>query len=152
MVWRPYKPNKFVLPVGTLNKEHMLTLLTMVLSEQGNPISVSDGTGSRPLHIACHDRDAEFDMFKLLVDRDPSSLQHRDNEGNLPIHKLCASNPTLDKVEYLHSKYEASVAMKNHQGCSPFMLASFSSASLDVLWYLMRANPDVAIARLRRST
>ena len=148
VAWECYD---YVLPVGKLSTEHMSTLLTMFLSEQDNAISVSDGTGSRPLHIACQDRDTEFDIFELLVDRDPSSLQHRDNEGNLPIHKLCASNPTLDKVEYLHSKYEASVAMKNHQGCSPFMLASFSSASLDVLWYLMKANPDVAVARLRRS-
>ena len=34
--------------------------------------------------------------------------------GTTKIHKLCASNPMLYKVEYLHSKYEASVAMKNH--------------------------------------
>ena len=144
-VWRPYK---FVLPVGTLRKEHMSTLLTIIVSEEDNAISVSDGTGSRPLHIACHDRDAEFDMFKWLVDRDPSSLQQRDNEGNLPIHTLCASNPTLYKIEYLHHKYEASISMTNHQGCSLFMLASLSTASLDVLWYLMRANPAVAVASL----
>ena len=146
VVWRPYE---FVLPVGALTQENMATLLTMIVSEEDNAISVSDGTGSRPLHIACHDRDAEFDMFKWLVDRDPSSLQQRDNEGNLPIHTLCASNPTLYKVEYLHSKYEASISMTNHQGCSLFMLASLSTASLDVLWYLMRANPAVAVASLR---
>ena len=146
VVWSLYQ---FILPVGTLNKEHMSTLLTMIVSEQDNPISVSDGTGSRPLHIACNDRDTESDMFTLLVDLDQSSLQHRDNDGNLPIHKLCASNPTLYKVEYLHSKYEASISMTNHQGCSLFMLASLSTTSLDVLWYLMRANPAVAVASLR---
>ena len=64
----------------------------MFLSEQDNAISVCDGTGSRPLQIACHDRETEFDMFTLLVDRDPSSLHHRDNEDS---QALCVESDAV---------------------------------------------------------
>ena len=130
----------------------MLTILTLLVSVDPNLVSKVDGTGALPLHIVCHNRDAPIDVIQFLVEQDPATLRREDKQGNLPIHSLCASQPLLDTVKYLHSKHEPFITALNNHGHSPFMVASLESASIDVLWYLMVFNPDVALAHLCRSS
>ena len=55
----------------------------------------------------------------------------------------------MPKVKYLLNRYgEVSVAVLNPQGRSPFEEAVLVSASLDVLWYLMKVYPGIAVASL----
>ena len=146
-----YDNGRIVLPLGTLDVEHMSLLLTLFVAEREkvNPIATADQTGDFPLHIACRQTKIPIDVVRFLVEHDPTTVRQRDSQGNLPIHVLCASHPLLDAVQYLHSQYEASVTMTNQQGCSPFAVASLASASLDVLIFLMQANPGVALASFR---
>ena len=146
-----YDNGRIALSLGTLYVEHMLLLLTLFVAdhEKVNPIATADQTGDFPLHIACRQTKIPIDVVRFLVEHDPTTVRQRDSQGNLPIHVLCASHPLLDAVQYLHSQYEASVTMTNQQGCSPFAVASLASASLDVLIFLMQANPGVALASFR---
>ena len=139
---------KIHLPVGTLQVEQIVMLLTLFAP----PISTEDGTGALPLHIACRKSNTPIEVIQFLVDQDPTSVLHEDSLGDLPIHKLCASQPQLHTVQYLHGKHQASVRMTNHDGCVPFMVASLSLASLDVVWYLMVADPAAALASVRHAS
>ena len=139
------------LPIGNLNMDEMVDLLTLFVSEQSNPISIEDATGQIPLHAACQNSKMHTQVIQFLVDRNPNSVRHADHQGNLPIHTLCASRPSLNTVKYLLSKDEESVMATNHLGRSPLMVAAMFSASLDVLWYLMRTNPVVVILNFSHS-
>ena len=144
-----YENGKIHLPVGTLQVEQIVMLLTLFALL----ISTEDGTGALPLHIAClRSSNTPIEVIQFLVDQDPTSVLHEDSLGDLPIHKLCASQPQLHTVQYLHGKHQASVTMTNHDGCVPFMVASLSLASLDVVWYLMVADPVAALASVRHAS
>ena len=146
-----YDNGMIALPLGTLDVEYMLMLLNLFVAEREevNPIATADQTGDFPLHIACRQTKIPTDVVRFLVERDPRTVHQRDSQGNLPIHVLCASHPLLDTVQYLHSQHEASFTMTNPQGRSPFAVASVASASLDVLFFLIQANPVVALASFR---
>ena len=137
-----------VLPIGTVPLEHMLALLTLFVSDQSHLICTLDRRGDRPLHIACRNRYTPLAVIHFLVEQDPTTLRWPDRHGNLPIHTLCASQPLLSTVQYLYSRHEA--MMTNHPCKSPGLVAASTRASLDVIWYLMRANPSAALACLRR--
>ena len=146
-----------VLPVGTRSVKQMLALMlelvTLFVSVQANPIATVDEKGALPLHVACQNSNTPIEVIQFLVEQDPGTVRRRDNQGNLPIHSLCASQPPrLKTIMYLHSKHEGSVMLTNHQGRSPFMMAALASASLNVLWYLIQANPAAAVAMFRRSS
>ena len=147
-----YENGTMVLPVGTLRVEHMLTLLTLLVSTHSQLLSAVDETGALALHISCQNPKIPIQVIQFLVDQNPTSVHQKDNQGNLPMHTLCASHPQWDTVKYMHSKHPESVTATNRQGHSPFDVASLASASMDILWFLMDANPSCAIANLYRSS
>ena len=71
----------------------MLSVLTLFVSVHPNQISTADGTGALPVHIACRYGGTPIDVIQFLVEQDLTTLHYRDNQGNLPIHTLCASHP-----------------------------------------------------------
>lgn len=146
-----YENGEIVLPAGTLGMGPMLLLLILFVSVNSNIISTSDGEGALPLHIACQNSKIPIQIIRYLVEQDPSNVHRVDKQGNLPIHTLCASRSPLYTVKYLHRSHGSSIAVANRMGRSPFMVAALTSASLNVLWYLMTANTDIALASLRQS-
>jgi hypothetical protein len=79
------------------------------------------------------------------------TLTARNHKGALPLHNLVAStNPPLRTVQYLiHSFAGAVTAQTEDEGPYPFMVAACdtSSASLSVVYELVRANPDLVLPR-----
>ena len=150
-----YKKRKVTLPVGTLTIERMLefllVLLTLSASVGLNLIFRCDDTGALPLHTACQYPKSPIQLIAFLVEQDPSTLCRTDHAGNLPIHMLCATRPALRKVKFLLGCDEKSISAWNNQGCSPFEVAALASASVEVLWFLMKVDPVVALASLCRS-
>jgi ankyrin repeat protein len=143
-----YEKDTIVLSVGTLQMRHMLALLTLFVSEQTNAITTRNSAGSLPLHVACQNPKTPVAVIQFLVEQDPTTAHHTDHQGNLPIHTLCASQPPLDTVKYLQRvSHDASFTMLNSQGGTPLMEAAWTSASVDVLLYLMKANPSAAVDR-----
>jgi ankyrin repeat protein len=144
-----YENDTIVVPIGTLKVEHILSLVTMFVSEKSNPIATVDEMGALPIHTACRNSKVPIEVIQFLVEQGPATVCHEDNQGNLPIHTLCASQPALDTVKFLLSKGEAGITMTNHENSTPFVVAALSSASVDVLWYLIKVNPALAVASLR---
>jgi hypothetical protein len=73
------------------------------------------------------------------------TLAARNHNGALPLHNLLAStNPSLRTVQYLIQSFPGAVTVRTKEGHYPFMVAACeaSSASLSVVYELIRANPN----------
>ena len=140
------------MPVGTLAIEHMLAFLTLFESVQENLYFTIDDSGSLPLHIACQYPETPIQLIEFLVEQDPSTVRQTDHAGNLPIHILCSFQPSLHKVKFLLGFDAESISAMNNRGSTPLEAAALASASVEVLWYLMKANPAVALMSLRPSS
>jgi len=110
---------------------------------------VEDNFGACPIHVACT-ASAPLDVIQYLVERDgvAVTIRKRDNRGRLPLHLLLrkrrlVSAPKLETVQYLTNAYPQSLAARVPTGCLPIMLAARASASLDVIHYLLRQDPQV---------
>ena len=146
-----YRKGTVVLPIGTFSIPEMLEFLAVFVSKRPDLISTGDDTGALPLHIACQRPKTPIQLIEFLVEQDPSTVHQTDTTGNWPLHSLCASRPSLHKVKYLLDRDSKSGMALNNHAHSPFEVASLASASVEVLWYLMKVDPVVALASDWRS-
>ena len=127
------------------------------------------GTGSLPIHwlLSYGNTLPEYDSVRYLVEQQPGgvgTLAARNNRGALPLHAAVAcrvrsgsggsattsrssraGDPLvlLRTVQYLIQSFPGSVSTRTNDGEYPFLVAacSKSSASLNVVFELVRANP-----------
>jgi len=128
------------------------------LVEQDVPtLYYGDAFGRLPLHVASHAR-APASTIQYLVEKGGvGTLCARDCHGSMPLHSMVSrfstnstgSNdndksppPKLDALEYLIKLYPKSVTERNNTGQLPIMLACQSSAPEEVLYVLLKSNPD----------
>jgi ankyrin repeat protein len=114
-------------------------------------LRIADHTGSLPIHMLCCSGTTPTDYVSLryLVDQGGvGTLTARNRMGALPLHNLVASvNPTLRTVQDWIQSFLAAVTARMNDGRYPFMVAACetSSASLSVIYELVRANPNLII-------
>ena len=101
-----------------------------------------DSGGALPVHAACSAAGVTVDKIKLLVEKGGVvTLQLRDINCATPLHVLCASNPSVDAVEYLAKVRPESVQEMTKDGDLPVIVAWKSSASEAVIYALLRKYP-----------
>jgi ankyrin repeat protein len=109
----------------------------------GNPNSTSP-----PLRLAL-DRDmlgtnGVVDILEYLVDRDPTLLSARDEDGSLPLHLACRRGASFPIIQSLVNHDKASVKSVTPQGDLPLFLAcEMPQTSLNTLFLLMKLYPDL---------
>jgi len=103
-----------------------------------------DHSGALPIHHACQ-VSARLPIIRYLVQTGgDATVQRRDREGRLPLHAFVEghSNQSTQEVDYLVQKFPVSVTARTLSGDTPLTLAGSSTASLDVINYLVRHNPQ----------
>ena len=115
-------------------------------------LQIADYSGSLPIHsLFCRDHPTEYASVRFLVEHGgDGTLAARNHQGALPLHVLCGSkNPTLRIVQYLVQSFTGSVAAQTNSGQFPFMIAACesSTASLSVVYELVRKNPELVVPR-----
>ena len=172
-----FERNVIRLPIGSLQMDHMLTLLRSVVDQDTDCIHTRDGDGNMPIHIASCSR-VPVELLRFLAEQDVATLQiqgangalplhkaccfgisidkirllveaggvgtlsARDNDGNMPLHRLCRSQPPVQVVKYILDQAPETVQKRTGGGDLPVTLACKFSASLDVVFELVRAFPQ----------
>ena len=128
-------------------------VLALILELGADVLHMTDlSTGALPIHYVCGATPAvDYASVRYLVEHGGvGTLAARNRQGALPLHVLCGSkDPPLLAVQYLIHSYPGSVGARTNEGKYPFMMAAYekASASLSVLYTIVRANPTLIIPR-----
>jgi ankyrin repeat protein len=88
--------------------------------------------------------DDVVDILEYLVERNPSLLSSRGQDGALPLHVACRRGASFTIIQSLVNGYKASVKSVTAQGDLPLFLAcEMPKTSLDTIFILMKLYPDL---------
>jgi ankyrin repeat protein len=88
--------------------------------------------------------DDVVEILEYLVDRDPTLLRSRDQDGSLPVHVACRRGASFSIVQSMVNRYKASVKSVTPHGDLPVFLAcDIPEPSLDTIFILMKLYPDL---------
>ncbi len=106
--------------------------------------------GRLPLHIASLSK-ASLEVVQYLAERNPESIKVADEQGYLPLHRLCCAmhcfRPRLESVQYFVKTFPASIKMKDMFERLPLHHACAYGGALDVVQYLVLTYPWALHAR-----
>jgi len=150
-VHSPLNHLRVQLSLGKLTMNDVWTFLQ--LFDTSSMIRRLNDSGAVPLHIACQ-KGAPFEILRMLLQLDESvprvadgaglaTPRCRDHQGALPIHELLSSRPAVGSVKLLLEAYPTSASVRKMNGDYPLMVACESSASVDVIFELLKAYPDL---------
>ena len=123
-------------------------VLALIAEQDAATLHLADSTGALPLHECCRGAVDDSSVRFLVEHGGVGTLAARNQDDALPLHLLCGStNPSLRTVQYLIQSFPESVAALTKKGQYPFMVAACesSTASLSVLYVLVRTNPNLVI-------
>ena len=125
-------------------------VLSVLVEMDPATLQIADHKEALPIHsLFGSGMPIEFDSVRYLVEQGGvETLTARNHEGALPLHVFCGStNPPLRTVQYLVQLFPGSVAARTYNGQYPFMVAACdsSTASLSVVYELVRTNPNVIV-------
>lgn len=120
------------------------TILRMLLLQENPPTRVEDANGFYPLLMAL-DRDHRAEPIRLLIDRDPETLNMRERKSWLPLHQACLSEiKRLDLVQ-LMIEQGADVNGRNRNGFTALQMAASRPGSEEILEFLLEKGALVDI-------
>jgi len=147
---------RITLPLGKIKiwMNHLDYLLQLL--DTNTMIRRRDESGAVPLHHACQNGAPE-EVLRMLfrlddIAGDTAGLVRgegcapprcRDHQGALPIHALLTSKPSVGAVNLLLEAHPPSASMRAMNGDYPLIVACESSASVDVIFQLLKAYPDI---------
>ena len=123
-------------------------VLALLLELDSTTLHIADHSRDLPLHECCRGN-VDYGRVRLLLELGGvGTLAARTREGAVPLHILCGStNPSLRTVQYMILSFPGAVSTQTNSGQYPFMIAACesSTASLSVVYELVRANPELVI-------
>ena len=127
-------------------------VLSTLVELDSDTLHIADYTGALPIHSLCCNGVVDYSRVRYLLEQGGvGTLTTRNHQGALPLHMLCGStNPSLRTVRYVMQSFPRSIAAQTNDGRYPFMMAAASdpySASLSVVFMLVRANPGLVVPR-----
>jgi Ankyrin repeat len=101
------------------------------------------GLPSKRLFDLCRQRN----WYKVvrLCQTDPLDAQYVGDEG-LSLHAACRRQPTVQAVQALSTAFPSATSQPNADGELPLHVACRFNASISVIRYLLKQNPDSALA------
>ena len=124
-------------------------VLALIVEQDPTTLHMADFTsGALPLHECCCGAVDDSSVIFLVEQGGVGTLAARNRNGALPLHVLCGSqNPSLRIVQFMIQSFSGSLAARTNAGRYPFMIAACesSTASLSVVYELVRTNPDLVI-------
>ena len=134
------------LPIHIACRNKVPTQILALISDHcPATLHMADYVGALPIHECCCGAVVDDCRLRFLVEQGGfGTLAARKQDGSLPLHLLCGStNPLLRIVQYLIQSYPEAAAVRTNAGQYPFMIAASSTASLCVVYKLVRANPEL---------
>ena len=127
-------------------------VLALIVQHDTATLQMADHKGELPIHSLCSSgMPVEHANVRFLVEHGGvNTLAARNQEGALPLHLLCGSTiRSLRTVQYMIQSFSEALAVRTNAGQYPFMIAACksSTASLSVVYELVRTNPGVATPR-----
>lgn len=112
------------------------TILRMILLQEDPPTRVENASDAYPLLTAVN-RGHKAEAIRLLIDRDPETLNMRECQPWLPLHQACyLESERLDLVQLLIEK-GADVNGKSKLGFTALQAAAFRPGSEKILEFLL---------------
>lgn len=112
------------------------TILRMLLLQENPPTRVENAKNFIPLVVAIY-RGRKAEVIRLLIDRDPETLNMREHKSWLPLHQACnLKSKRLDLVQLLIEK-GADVNGRNKTGFTALQVAAFRPGSEEILEFLL---------------
>ena len=112
-------------------------------------LHLADHSGALALHECCQGN-VDYSSVRYLVEQGGvGTLAARNRQGVMPLHVLCGSiNPSLRTVQNLMQAFPDAMATRTYAGQYPFLIAACetASASLSVVYELVRANPHLVVS------
>jgi ankyrin repeat protein len=118
------------------------------------------------LFALCQQQPQSLHHIRALVEKNPSIVQARNDDGHLALHIACRFGAPLAVVQYLVQQYPASVQIlkkgdgseqqddasnnNNNNKLRPLHWACWGRASMDVIHYLVAMEPAAVRAPSRR--
>ena len=127
-------------------------VLALIAEQDFATLQMADHTGALPIHEGCGGAVDDSSVRFVVEHGGVGTLAARNQEGSMPLHVLCAStNPPLRTVQYLMQSYPTAMAAQTNSGQYPFMIAAdeSSTASLSVVYEVVRTNPDLVTPHLQ---
>jgi ankyrin repeat protein len=112
-----------------------------LLLEEFGPAAFAEDVS--PLSVAVGIPRPNIEAIRAIVDYRPDSVSQPDEDGSLPFMHACASNDTLDVIEFLYSLYPEAAQVKDSFGCQAIHYAAFSG-NADTVRFLLQADPTCA--------
>jgi len=114
------------------------------LSSEKEVLKIADKQGNLPIHLACKSLGfVSLDSLKILVKGNKEGLEHRNSNGDLPIHLVLTqkmqAHLSLDVLKILLGNGNVA-QIKNHEGKLPLHIACAINANFDVLDTLLLQN------------
>jgi len=120
------------LPVGGILKGHFFR---HVIRPCPSFVGGLDEDGNTPLHTACALR-APFDILQMLVECYRPALEITNKRGEVPLHVLVASQPTVETVAFFMDAYFGAIYLSTLDGKWPCEVARDSGAPKAVIFEL----------------
>jgi ankyrin repeat protein len=126
----------------------VLGIVDLLVEISPGSLIVRDRNGDLPLHIAISSSwqgDSTVELGRTLLERCPQSVREADAGGNLPCHlAVSTSSPFLPLVRLGVDRWLESLEERDAGGNVTLVLAAANeSASLDLIYWLARATPDL---------
>jgi ankyrin repeat protein len=119
-------------------------VLALILEHDTATLQMVDANGALPIHDCCCGAVDDSSVRFLVRQGGVSTLAARNQDGAMPLHVLCGStNPSLRSVQFLIQSYPKALAARTKAGQYPLLIAASSTASLSVVYGLVRTYPDL---------
>jgi ankyrin repeat protein len=108
--------------------------------------------GARPLHIACSAAPSDFDVglaITYLITRAPDVLAIQDNSGCTPLHLFLRVKDLEHRgslISFILKANPKVLTARDNEGCTPLLVASQSNLSLDIIYYMLRFDPQLNLS------
>jgi ankyrin repeat protein len=123
-------------------------VLSLIAEQDAATLQMADYMGASPLHELCCGAVDDSSVRCLVEHGGVGTLAARNRDGAMALHLLCGSqNPALRTVQFMIQSFPGSVAAQTNADQYPFMIAACdsSTASLSVVYELVRVNPDLIL-------
>ena len=104
-------------------------ILSYMLELEPSSISLLDGSGRAPLHLACRNGNMTLEVVQFIFNKWPEAMRTRDRyDGWLPVHELCINQKldgivALEILQFMLGIDPALVRERNDLGYLPIHLA-----------------------------
>jgi ankyrin repeat protein len=113
-----------------------------------------NANGLLPVQVAIAQDDPPMETILYLLEQGPAALQARDAGGELVLHfALKLGNRPVTLIRFLVRLWHDAVQVRDGRGYLPFQIAAAKRRSLEVVYFLVRARPElVRLGRTRKRT